>query len=364
MTLIISTIVSPDLRAALGSLKAFFIEPIVFVALALPMLDERDRKTAFLSLLGGGMFVALTGIAQYVFDAGIPAPWDVERRVTGVFPYPNALGLYLAPLITIGVASLAQKIEWTRRQRVFIIKAVILSTIAIVLSQTEAAWVSIPAALLFGWFINGSRRVRIILGSVVIISLILTFQPFLALPGPLSGGAGSGFAGQPFLQKLTLQDPSGHTRLVQWHETAAFLKDHWFLGAGLSGYPTVIQPYHLALEQEIFQDPHNIILNVWVEMGLVGLLMVGLLVVMIAKAAWKRRADPIGVSSFLALVQIAIHGLVDVPYFKNDLSVLTVFLVGLILIPSHVQDKSPHLFSFLRSAARYVVSLGRRIFAS
>lgn len=127
----------------------------------------------------------------------------------------------------------------------------------------------------------------------------------------------------PLFQKLTLQDYSGSVRLSQWSETIDMLQDHWLLGAGLSGYQTVFKPYHQATHLEIFQYPHNILLNIWVELGLLGLIAVGLL-------SWHvLRAEP-SIAIF-ALLQMIIHGLVDVPYFKNDLAFLTWIFLAIIL---------------------------------
>jgi hypothetical protein len=94
--------VSPVTLSALGLLKAYVIEPLLLFLMVRDLfLDEADRAKLLRALALGGAFAALLGIAQYALDAGIPAPWDIERRVTGPFPYPNALGLYLAPIITI-----------------------------------------------------------------------------------------------------------------------------------------------------------------------------------------------------------------------------------------------------------------------
>ena len=146
------------------------------------------------------------------------------------------------------------------------------------------------------------------------------------------------------IEKLTLQDYSGQVRLTQWSETVDMLQDHWFLGAGLSGYPTVFEPYHQATHIEIFQYPHNILLNIWVELGLLGVIAFGLLAYQvllslrgshateaISGQGLLRRLTPRNDMlpiPFLALLTTTIHGLVDVPYFKNDLAMLFWVLIA------------------------------------
>jgi len=87
---------------------------------------------------------------------------------------------------------------------------------------------------------------------------------------------------------------------------------------------------------EIYLYPHNLVLNFWSELGLAGLL---LFIWIILKYFW------LGISSLSlrgsasdrsnlttekylviglisAMVVIIVHGLVDVPYFKNDLAIM------------------------------------------
>ncbi|MDP3794237.1 MAG: O-antigen ligase family protein, partial [Candidatus Uhrbacteria bacterium] len=137
---------------------------------------------------------------------------------------------------------------------------------------------------------------------------------------------------------------SGQVRLFQWRETRQMLYDHWFFGSGLGGYPTVFKPYHKATAIEIFQYPHNILLNFWSETGLLGVIVFGWIVI-----TWMRRAQSMSyelrVTSYAVMFAILIHGLVDVPYFKNDLAIIFWMLIFLTCIhPSRlaVDDPSEH----------------------
>jgi len=82
--------------------------------------------------------------------------------------------------------------------------------------------------------------------------------------------------------------------------------------------------------------PHNIVLNFWSELGLLGLLAFGWIVVATALAAWRgwRRGAPewrpLQLGVMLALLAVVVHGLVDVPYFKNDLALE---FWGLVAVP-------------------------------
>ncbi len=317
----VSVFVAPDTVAALGIWKAYFIEPILFFFVLSSVLEYRsDAHRAVLALGAGMFFVALIAVIQKMTGLAIPEPWDLARRVTSVFAYPNAVGLYLAPLIVLGV------VLWTRavRKSYFFLTyfwtfALILSTLAIIFSETEAAWVAIPAALwIVSWLVFHTRWWTLPLGVVAII-IILTI--------PILRG--------PVLEKITLQDYSGTVRTAQWSETIEFIKDEPLLGAGLSGYPTAIEPYHQNEHIEIFQYPHNIFLNTWVELGLIGLIgLIGLMIAVLKKTAQGLRAPKpytwLVLGCFGALLCMAIHGLVDAPYLKNDLAIMTWSLLAIL----------------------------------
>jgi O-antigen ligase len=111
------------------------------------------------------------------------------------------------------------------------------------------------------------------------------------------------------------------------------LVDRPIRGAGLSGYPTVFAPYHKAGHIEIFQYPHTLVLNFWSEVGLAGLLAFALIMLRFFRDATATKAWTLAGAGAALLV----HGLVDVPYFKNDLAML--FWLLMAFAASHAAEK-------------------------
>ena len=82
---------------------------------------------------------------------------------------------------------------------------------------------------------------------------------------------------------------------------------------------------------EIYLYPHNIFLNFWSEIGLLGAIIfiwLMLKAALIAYQSFKYLNQENSSEKYLALglmsslICIFVHGLVDVPYFKNDLAVM------------------------------------------
>lgn len=347
----VSVSVSPDLRAALGAWKAYFVDPLLFVIVLLslrnpplhlppaPQRGENEKSISPPSKRGEiergdysfvvnalalcALAVSLSVIIQWLTGISIPPPWDAEGRATGLFPYPNANGLLLAP---IAVLVIARSMATKQSSKRWLYSAIaLLSLLAMVLTKTEAGLLAAAVGIVAAVFFHLPRRGKIKMGvlTVAIAAVVL-----LAAPNP-----------KLITDKLLLRDWSGIVRRHTWSETVTMLRDRPLLGAGLAGYPIVFAPYHTTRDAiEIFQYPHNIFLNFWSETGLLGLIAFAwLFIAVIARRERsERRGDPgvesgllhsvrndhISIAAKLALLTLLIHGLVDVPYFKNDLAIL------------------------------------------
>jgi O-antigen ligase len=353
----VAIFVAPNHWAALGIWRAYFLEPILLFIVAVHVLkNKRDVQNLFAAFAISGLFISIVAIFQFVTGIGIPTPWDVERRVASIFPYPNAVGLYLGPIIVIGFSVILNHFVILRRPerstkdllgffaslrmtpRIwFWIAAVLLGFIAIILAQSEAA----VAAVLITSFVLFllDKRTRRFAAAAAVIAVIV-----VAAVAPL----------RTFLwQKASLQDFSGTVRRAMWAETVEMLKDRPLLGAGLSGYKAAVAPYHKHPEWEIFQYPHNIILNIWSELGVLGLIaflylawQVFSVILSEAKDLKKDSSPPTSaklwrvrmtsLAAFAALLEITLHGLVDVPYFKNDLAAMTWLLLAVLVVSRSV----------------------------
>lgn len=309
--------VAPDTFAALGIWKAFFVEPLLlFFVFRATFIEQKDWERGFFVL--GAMVIGLSifALVQKLTGIGIPAPWDIELRATSVFDFPNALGLFVAPIVSAAIVyASCSGHQLSTKKRIAAGIIAVFGLLACILSETEAAFVAIPAACFIAMMLSTApAKIKAGIGSVVLVVGLLSvlFVPVVR-------------------EKLLLQDLSGQARLAQWHETGEYLKTHWLTGAGLSGYPTAIKPYHDAKIFEIFQFPHNILLNFWVELGLLGVFALILFIVTASRVAFMRRQDIFALMAFAALATMCIHGLVDVPFFKNDLSILGIFFLGMVL---------------------------------
>ena len=131
------------------------------------------------------------------------------------------------------------------------------------------------------------------------------------------------------------QDQAGQNRLRLWGYTQTFLTkspQNFIFGAGVRQFFRKVQkPYYDKKIMERLIYPHNIFLNFWTEIGLPGMaaavIMMGYSFFLSYKIS--RRDKILGASLLGALTVLIAHGLVDAPYFKNDLAFLFWIILAL-----------------------------------
>ncbi|MEI6510913.1 MAG: O-antigen ligase family protein [Candidatus Uhrbacteria bacterium] len=343
-------IVAPDRLSALGIWKAFYVEPMMLFVVIVGLIRRDDHpcpllpmrrgnvegltvENLFVALAAGGLFVATFAIVQKALGVGIPVPWDVEGRVTSVFPYPNAVGLYLGPIVVMSLLQFIGTLVPSRPigtkvpgKPLLWLATTVLGSVAIVLAQSEAAVGAVVATLFL--VAVSTKRFRKAAVTVAVIATVL-----VAAISPLR---------HYVLDKLTFRDYSETVRLSQWTETVDMLRDRPIFGAGLNGYPTAMLPYHKDAQFEIFQYPHTLILNIWVELGVLGLVAFFLIAYRVFITSFPSPLKGEGQGEVyavaFALLTMTLHSLFDVPYFKNDLAAMT--WIFLAVVASSVYAKN------------------------
>ncbi len=362
--------------SALGIWKAYFFEPVLLYILLLNVFGKISicgrgaeggesfcgvYKIIF-SLAVGALAVSLYAIFQKITGQGISNYlWAASetRRVVSFFGYPNAVGLYLAPIAMIFFGDVLAKIK--EKRNIFLIATIsltiILSLLAVYFAKSEGALVGLLAAFVVFGLLAGRKS---FFATLAILAV--------AVVGIFSYAPTRDYA----LKKITLKDFSGQVRRAQWSETWEMLKDdnRWLFGAGLANYQTAIAPYHVEgifyddgtdpefhrhvvwndeykkqvwRPVEIYLYPHNIILNFWSELGLAGLLLFIWIIgkfffIGISNLKFQSSSFPSSKERFLtigiicSMVVILVHGLVDVPYFKNDLACIFWVLIVLTVL--------------------------------
>ncbi len=282
----------------------------------------------------GALPIVIFAVIQKFTGWFIPNPyWQAEatRRVTGIFEHPLALALFLAPLLPFVVYLFDHDFRKTKGlvwHDFFYSLIFFLFFLAVFFTGSSGALIALAGAFLFfGLLFRRTRKIS--LAVIIIAFLFFWFSPLK----------------EPFREEVLFQGFSGQLRVNMWGETIEMLRDHPLWGAGLSAYQEVVRPYHILMWAEIYPYPHNIILNFWSEIGFFGLVAFLWLVLLFWRGGFelmrqKKGEDLLLVEVIMAsMLVMLIQGLVDAPYFKNDLAVFFWLLMGMMAVSFKINKK-------------------------
>ncbi len=327
----VAVFVSPVTAQALGIWKAYFLEAMLFFIMMVNSIHDRKNMERVFYALGlsvlvvfiFGIYQKLTGWKMnpiYMIDGGVD-------RITSIYGFPNAIGLYVGPIVVFYVGWGIEKFSSlkSRVSKIFIFQSIVIvaGLFSLLLAKSDGALVGVFAGIFFLGVCYKPLRTLTIITTLAMVAFFVIYPPAKAL----------------IIPKIAFTGWSEQVRLTIWRETLPLVKDHFLFGVGLSGYPIEFVKYHRALYIEIFQYPHNILLNFLVEMGLIGLLAFLYLCFSYLRLAWKlvQKGSFFGIALIAVMIEIFVHGLVDVPYFKNDLSVLFWIFIATAVIANKIQ---------------------------
>lgn len=333
----ISIFTSLNTRAALGEWKAFYVEPVMlFFILITSIKTKKQINTILLSLITLSLITSMLAIYQHFTGFFVPHAFWANRgtyRVTAWYGFPNAVGLFLAPLVPLMLYAISD-MRYDKKlspiaYRLFFIFSIPTVILAIIFAKSTGGIIGAAAGIGVLLLFHKKTRVPALVAACLALIAVLVLPP-----------------ANPVRQELLAQNRSGHIRLAMWKESVQLLKDRPLLGAGLASYATRVEPYHTTVNGEgieIFHHPHNIFLTMWVNLGLLGLLGFIWILVWFYRTAISYKLSAISSSSYLlaSMTTILVTGLADSPYIKNDLAFVFWLLPALLLVSLKKEETAP-----------------------
>jgi putative inorganic carbon (HCO3(-)) transporter len=316
---VIAVLVAPEHVKALGLFRAYLVEPIALFVVISNVITSRSRAMLVLAglavagtivaVLNG--FVVVQAIRHHTLNVAVAPP-------VVIYTSANAVALFLVPLLAVAASLVLFAKDAVER----LVAAVflVIAGVATLLSFSRGGYLALAVMALVLAALH-QRRVVLVPAAVVLAVLVSRLPP----------------VADRLSHEFDFNDPNNSLaeRFRLWGATLRMLRDHPIFGTGLSGFASTVDRYRQGIFTERLIYPHNIVLNFWTETGLLGLAAFAWILVAGLRLTWRgwRSASeawrPIELGVFLALVGIIVHGLVDVPYWKNDLSVEFWILVGL-----------------------------------
>lgn len=339
----LSLFFSQYLHVSLRDYRVEVVEPLLFYLMLITTLrGEADvwRSVNALVLLG----VAVSAFAIYhYFFIGIVENTGGVRRMLGIYHSPNALGLFLgrvAPIaLALGLGLQGRAFEGgplSARIRGWIegrgpgwpyLVAVPIIGASLLLSFSRGAW----------------------LGVAVAFALIASFRGRRAVLATAGAAAAALVAAVPFLGLGRLvSEVTTEQRLYVWQAALKMIADRPLTGIGLDNFLYYYREGGYMLPQAWAEPdvshPHNIVLDFWTRLGVLGLAALAWLQVSfwrrglsLYKALSGRSLQVIALALMASMADFLVHGLLDNSYFLIDLAMVFWLTYGLL----EVMEKEP-----------------------
>jgi putative inorganic carbon (HCO3(-)) transporter len=246
---------------------------IVLELLMICLIDSQDRLRSILWLfVGFAMWFAGSSLVNYLQGQfyvvnGVERAQGTNSMVGG----PNQLaGLLLSFFPFLVALILCSKSFFIR---IILVGCAALTLFVLLLTGARIALLALIAVAIFYVLRSKRKVISLIVGLVLALTLWLSLplqyqQRYLTVKQYAEGGQ---------------LDDSNKLRLAIWDAGWRMFLDHPILGVGAGQFPTAYGTLYSGGEQRAWMNPHNLLLQVTCELGLVGLVVFGYFLIQI----WK-----------------------------------------------------------------------------
>lgn len=299
---------------SLGLGMVLFFLPVTLFQLIFRLDNKKDLRASFWHAVNILFLTAgVLSILQYFFLWFLPNDWwgnTVEpKRAIAFFGHPNSLGLFLVPLLSARLPSLLEiwkqktyKSFWTHWTPWF------LGVLSVGFSLSRAGWIALFVTCGIFSVFKLKLKSLLIFGatSLIIFTLILAYSPILQYR---------------FSPRVLLSSQSTSARPLLWSAGWRAILQSPLTGLGLGGFEKDFAKFQLPASIGTHASPHNFFLGMWVETGLMGIAFaICLFIFLIFNFIQSRTSQGLALSLFL--LAFFLQGMVDVAYFRNDLSLV------------------------------------------
>ena len=287
----------------------YIIYLLLFITAA--SLSPKDRRRIVQTIFISGFIISMVALYQYFFGFAhlsnyiaknkITDPFTLDyisrRRIFSPFVTPNALGGYLAMIFPLALIN---------KNRLWFLMPI---SLALILTGSLGAILSLFLGSIIYMHLKGKSEVKTVLplfGLLIVTGLIFVTRSIT-------------------LQTYTAPGFSALMRLDYWRETLRIIGNRPLAGLGIGNFNLGLSRY-----------AHNSYLQIWAEMGILGILAFLWLVFMSLRSAFNKLKFSEDKNYTIALISAIVifltHNLADFTFFLPEVAAIWWLMLGLIII--------------------------------
>jgi len=344
--ILISALLNENYKVSFGIFKGWFIFPIIFGLIVYNKINTSTGMNKLLNSIFLSSFLVSAISLFYYFLENL----TFDGRLTAFYLSPNHLAMFLAPGFLIGSINILDK-ERIGKNKLFLLFGTLIILSSIYLTSSYASWIAIFLALIFSIiilnktnFININFRISFLIFFFIFISFLFFQQN-----------------NSKFQNLINMNERSSSvSRIMIWKVSSEILSDNLIFGIGAGNFQEKYLEYqkHFSLYLDwAVPQPHNLYLAFWLQGGLLGILGFIWLIYFWIKKTFKfiwysknRQQKKPAIILLAIIIYFLIHGLVDTPYWKNDLSLIFWIIIFL------------GLLTFYKNLSKHPASPRQRLF--
>lgn len=310
---------------AFTELRTIIIQPALYYAIFRSLPIHRLKNIHIIDvLIVAGVAVAAIGLIQFLRGEAIIEAEGGARRLASVYGSPNNVSLFLGRCIPLALAY--SLIRTDQRRRYFAIIALFIMGIALLLTQSVGALlIGVPISIIAIFFLVYRRRAILPLLALLIVGIVAFV---FALQSPR------------FSNILDFSQGTNFYRLRVWDSAINIIEEHPIQGLGLDQFLYAYRGTYIlpdAWEEPNLSHPHNFVLDIWIRLGILGIVWFGTLQwsfwrTNLQNLAHFKNRDPMQYALIIgvigAMINLLAHGLVDNSLFILDLAYVFMTLLA------------------------------------
>jgi len=320
---------------------------LFFFLISQSAVSATQRRQILTALFCAAFLVAILGISQHLFGLSV-IPQLVPPAAN--FTNKNMAVHFIVLLFPVGAfIFLTTQKNVTAWATSFMLSLIV---VYLIYTQTRAGWLAVTCQCLLFAILSRVTRLKLaslwsnqkkwaMLFGLLVVLTMMNIGPAGFTPGYEAIG----------LRAASIASIQGnHVRFAIWTDTIAMIRQHPLLGVGLGNlkvYFPSVQKESIFLHPQYLKDAHNDYLQIWAELGLVGLTLFACLIGSLGIFLFKTHKDCTGdlqknleiQAMGLSLVGIGINALFCFP-LERMIPLFTI-MVLLGLLASIAQEKRP-----------------------
>ena len=285
----------------LGIIKGWFIIPFLFSISLTIVFENKEGLDKILKVF----YFSISAVAIVAIFYKLLGIMTYDGRLEAFYFSPNYLAMYLAPGILIGIYLIKKNPACFLQKIFFLFFVAILASLYFTYSY--GAWIAIVLAFVSVSIIkNNVFQKKYWIIPIIILFLFFTLQ-----------------TNNSKFQDFFNSKSSFQSRITIWKSALKIIKNNPILGIGPGNfqekyleYQQFFPPY---LEWSAPQ-PHNLFLAFWLQTGILGLIGFLFLIFLWIKIQLHQKNTAFSAMFLGIMFYFLLHGLIDTPYWKNDLA--------------------------------------------